>query len=157
MAARRRDLERPFGAFLPANVTQIRQRARHGGDRRLGPAQHLGSLEMVGQLDEVARGDDVDIRRGPGGFRAAGRRTDQALSAIMRRHRRRQHPGYRGERAVEGEFTEHGEAVERIGRDGADRGHDAQRDRQVEMAALLGHVRRREIDGDALARQGEAG
>src|SRR5215207_7930019 len=50
--------------------------------------------------------------------------------------------------AIEPEFAEHGKAVERIRRDCADRGHQAQRDRQVVMAAFLRQIGRREIDGD---------
>ena len=41
-------------------------------------------------------------------------------------------------------------------RDGADRRHQAERDRQVVVAALLGQVGGREIDGDAAGRQREA-
>ena len=39
----------------------------------------------------------------------------------------------------------------------ADRGHQAERDRQVVMAAFLGQVGGREIDGDAAGRQRQAG
>jgi len=42
-------------------------------------------------------------------------------------------------------------------RNGADGRHQAERDRQVEMAALLRQVGRRQIDRDAPAGQGQAG
>jgi hypothetical protein len=38
-------------------------------------------------------------------------------------------------------------------RNGADRGHQAERDRQVVVAPLLGQIGGREIDGDAAGRQ----
>ncbi len=62
---------------------------------------------------------------------------------------------------VKAEFAQHGEAGQRIMRDGADRrhqperGHQPERDRQIVMAALLGQVGGREIDGDAAGRQSE--
>jgi hypothetical protein len=44
-------------------------------------------------------------------------------------------------------------ARDRIRRDGADRRHQAERDRQVVVAAFLRQVGGREIDGDAARRQ----
>jgi predicted ATPase with chaperone activity len=52
-------------------------------------------------------------------------------------------------------FAEHAEAGQRIMRDGADRRHQTKRDRQIVMAAFLGQIGRREIDGDAAGRQSE--
>ncbi len=71
--------------------------------------------------------------------------------------RGRQHAGDRGDRAVEAELAQHGEARERIVRHRADRRHQAERDRQVVVAAFLRQVGGREIDGDAARRQREAG
>ena len=42
-------------------------------------------------------------------------------------------------------------------RNGADRGHQAKGDRQVIVAAFLGKIGRREIDGDAAGGEREAG
>ena len=70
--------------------------------------------------------------------------------------RRRQDARDRADRSVEREFADDRVAFERVVRDGADRRHDAERDRQVVMAALLGHVGGREIDGDALGGQRQA-
>ena len=104
------------------------------------------------------RGARISISpRGPGRLRPAGRRADQPVAAPVGRHRGRQHAGDRGDRAVERQLAEHGEAVERVGRDRPDRRHDAERDRQVVMAAFLGQVGRGEVDGDALGRQREPG
>ena len=49
------------------------------------------------------------------------------------------------------------EARQRIVRNGADRRHQAERDRQIVVAAFLGQVGGREIDGDAAGRQREPG
>jgi phosphate-selective porin len=57
------------------------------------------------------------------------------------------------DRAVEAELAQHREAGERIARDGADRGHQAERDRQIVVAAFLRQVGGREVDGDAPGRQ----
>ena len=120
---------------------------------RLRARQHLRALEMVGDLDQRFRRDDLDIRARPGRFRAAGRRTDQALLARIGADRRRQHARDRRDRSVEPEFAEHRKAVERIRRDRADRRHQAERDRQIVMAAFLRQVGRREIDRDPPRRQ----
>ncbi len=84
-------------------------------------------------------------------------RADQALPARIGADRRRQHAGDRRDRAVESEFAQNGEAGNRVLRNGADRRHQAERDRQIVMAAFLGQIGGREIDGDAARRQREAG
>ncbi len=63
--------------------------------------------------------------------------------------------GHRCDRAVETELAQHREAGERVVRDRADRGHQAERDRQIVVAAFLRQIGRREIDGDAAGRQRE--
>ena len=63
------------------------------------------------------------------------------------------HARDRRDRSVEPEFAKHGEAGQRIRRDRADRRHQAERDRQVVVAAFLGQVGRREVDGDSPRRQ----
>jgi hypothetical protein len=126
---------------------------RHGG---FGPAHHLRALEVVGELDERAGRQDLDVGARPGGFGAAGGGADQPVPPAVRRDRGRQDPGDGGDRAVEGELAEHREAREGVARDRPDRRHDADRDRQVVMAPLLGQVGGGEIDGDALHRDREA-
>ena len=48
-------------------------------------------------------------------------------------------------------------ALDRIGRDRADRSHQAERDWQIVVAALLGQIGRGEIDDDAARGKGKAG
>ena len=151
------DLERALGVLLALDVPEVGEAVVDRRDRRLRPRHHLRALEVVRELDQRARRQDLDLARGPVRLRAARRRADQPLPAPVRRHRGRQHAGDRGDRAVERELAEHGEAGERVGRDRPDRRHDAERDRQVVMRAFLGQVGRGEVDGDALCRQREPG
>jgi hypothetical protein len=96
-------------------------------------------------MSGLAQAASVSARRG----------TDQALVARIRPDGGRQHTRDRCDRSVEPELAEHGKAVERIRRDRADRRHQAERDRQIIMAAFLGQIGRREVDDDAPRRQRE--
>ena len=111
---------------------------------------------MIGELDEGRGGDDLHFRARPGGFGAAGGGADETFAARVGANRGREHARDRSDRAVEAEFTQHGEAGERVRRDGADRRHQAERDRQIIVAAFLRHVGRREVDRDAPGRQRQA-
>ncbi len=73
---------------------------------------------------------------GPGGLGAAVGRADQALAERIGADGGRQRAGNGGNRAVEIEFADHDIAGKRIGRDRAQRGHQAKRDRQIEMRCL---------------------
>ncbi len=157
MPAGRGDLERALGALLALDVLEIEQAAFDLAHLRLRARQHLRAAEMIGELDQRRRRDDLHLRARPGRLRAAGGGTDQAVAARIGADRRRQHAGHRRERAVEPELAEHGEARERIRRQRADRRHQAERDRQVVVAAFLRQVGGREIDGDAARRQRQAG
>ena len=79
------------------------------------------------------------------------------MAARVGGNRGGQHAGDRCDRAVEREFAEHRVIGKSVRRNGADRGHDAKRDRQIVMAAFLRQIGGREIDGDALGGHGEAG
>ena len=130
--------------------------AVHFEDFRLRPRQHLRAFEMVGELNERRRRDDFDLGARPGRFRPARRRAHQAFVARIGADGGGQHAGDRRDRAIEAELAEHGKTRQRIVRDGADRGHQAKRDRQIVVAAFLGQVGWRQIDGDAARRQREA-
>ena len=99
--------------------------------------------------------ENLEVGRRPRRLGAAGRRTNQALAGGVGGDRRGQDAGDGADRPVERQFPDHRESVERIGRNSADRRHDGERDRQVVVAALLGHVGRREVDGDALGGKGQ--
>jgi hypothetical protein len=117
MAAGGGDFERALGALLAFDVGEVERHAVAFADLGLRPRQHLRALEMIGELDERLRGDDFDLGRGPGRFRAARRRTDQALPARIGADRGRQHAGDGGDAAIEAEFAQHGEAGNRVLRD----------------------------------------
>ena len=156
MAAGGGDLERALGALLALDVLEVDERGRRFAHLRLRAGEHLRAAEMIGELDQRARRDDLHLRARPGGFGAAGGGADEAFAACIGADRGRQHARDRGERAVEAELAQHGEARQRIGRDGADRRHQAERDRQIVVAAFLRQVGGREIDGDAPGRQRQA-
>ncbi len=110
MAAGGGDLERALGALLALDVGEIERHAVDFADFGLRPREHLRALEMIGELDERLRGDDVDLRRRPGRFRPARSRADQPLAARIGADRRRQHAGDGRDAAVEAELAQHGEA-----------------------------------------------
>ncbi len=157
MTAGRRDFEGALGAFLALDVGEIESRPLHFEDFRLRARQHLAALEMIGKLDERCRRDDLDFGAGPGGFRPARRRTHQALATRIGADGGGEHAGDRRQRAVEAELAQNREARQRVVRNGADRRHQPERDRQIVMAAFLGQIGGREIDGDAACRQRKAG
>ena len=66
------------------------------------------------------------------------RRADQSFAARIGADGGREDSGDGGDRAVETEFAEHGETGKRVVRNGADRRHQAERDRQIVVAAFLG-------------------
>jgi hypothetical protein len=83
-------------------------------------------------------------------------RADQA--AVVRGGKKPgdQHPCDRCHRAVERQFAECGVGREFVGRQRLHRHQQGECDRQVEVAAFLQHIGRRQIDRDPLWRQGEA-
>ena len=157
MAARRGDFERALGAFLALDFPEIDERAFCLADLWLRTGEHLGAAKMVGELDQRSGRDDRHLRAHPGGFGAARGRADQPFVARIGADRGRQHARDRGDRAVEPELTQNSKSGERIHRDGPDRGHQAERDRKIVVAAFLWQVGGRQVDGDAAGRQREAG
>jgi len=112
---------------------------------------------MIGELNERARRCYLHFRAGPGGFGAASGRADESFATGVRADRGRQDAGDSGDRAIEAELAQYGEAGNCVAGDGADRGHQAERNRQIVMAAFLGKIGRGEVDGDAPGRQRQAG
>src|SRR5260370_308337 len=76
----RRDLERALGALLAADVPEVERRLVAGADFRLRAQQHLRALDVVGELEERAGGDDLHAGARPGGCGRAGAGTDRALA-----------------------------------------------------------------------------
>src|SRR5437764_12484138 len=149
------NLERPLGAFLALDVAQVELIAWCFMDPRCRARQYLRALEMIGDLDQGVCRDNLDVRARPGRLASAGRRTNEPLVARIGTDGGRQDARDRRDRAVEAEFAEHGEARKRIGGYGADCRHQAERDRQIIMAAFLWQVGGREIDRDSPCGQRE--
>ena len=150
MAAGRGDLERALGALLSLDVAQVRRRPRRAArSPGSGRDEHLRALEMVGELDQRARREDLDVApaQAASGPQAAGQISPwpRALAATA--------AGSTPATAViepsSASSPSTVKPLERVGRDRADRRHHAERDRQVVVAALLRQVGGREVDGDA--------
>ena len=152
--AGRGHFEGAFGALLPLDVGEIDEPAVVVvADSRARPVEHLRAAKMIGKLDQRAGGDDLHLGTGPGGFGPASGRADQTFAAAVGPNGSRQHAGDGSERAVEPEFSQYSEPVQRVMRNSADRGHQAERDRQVVVAALFRQVGGGEVDGDAASRE----
>ncbi len=152
--AGRGDLQRPLGALLAAHVAQVGNgRAVH---HRTGPGRrhHLGAAHMVDHRDQGTRRQQAGFA-GPGRLGAIGLRADQTEAERIGGDRRGQGPGHRRDAAVQAELADRRPRLEGVHRQHAHGAHQAERDGQVVVAALLLHVGRRQIDHDAFG-QGEA-
>src|SRR5215472_18576891 len=116
MTAAGGDFERALGAFLAFDVGEVERWSTRFQNFWLRPRQHLRALEMVGELDQRAGGDDLNVWAGPGRFRPADCRADQAIASGIGPDRRRQHAGDRRDRTVEPELAEHGQWLPSLGR-----------------------------------------
>ena len=148
------ELEGALGGFLPLDVAQVgivrgrRQRRRPG--RRL----KLRALEVIDERQQVGRRHDF-AAAGPGGLGTVGRRADQAALAGVGADGGRQHARDRYQRAVEAELAERDVGREIVRRQHLHGHQQAERDGEIEVAALLLHVRRREVHGDPPHRHGQ--
>ncbi len=167
VAAGGRHFEHSLGAFLALDLGQVGVVGAVLGHQRLRHGQGLLAAQMVDQRQQRGRGDDrrpVDVAilvmRGgveacPRGLAAAHRGADHAQPRRLGGDRRRQHARHAAERAVERQLAQHHEARDAVARDHAHGGQQAHRDGQVVVTALLGEVGWREVDRDALRRQGK--
>ena len=95
MPAGGRHFERAFGAFLAFDVGKVGEPADGFQDLRLRPRQHLRALEVVGELDQRGRGDDLDVGARSRRLGSAFGRADQAFATRIGADRRRQHARHR--------------------------------------------------------------
>lgn len=159
MAAGGGDLERAPGLVLAAHVGQVGaagQRAGGGGQGRRRARQHPVPGEVGVDREQVVAGMDAG-GGGAGGLRAVGGGHEQGAARRGRGQAGGEHAGNRAQLAGEGELAEEFLALQRGQRDEAVGGEDAEGDGQVEAAAFLGQVRRRQVDGDVALRELEAG
>ncbi len=154
MRAGRGDLERASRVRLAAHVGEV-------GCVRIGNIVRCRRLRC-GKL--AASAQDMRAERRAANRRRARRHRGRApLRRRCRAARRRgvqprvahqhgrQHAVHGAQLARKRELADELVIGERIARNAAVRGEDAERDRKVEAAAVLGQVRRREIHGDLAA------
>ena len=151
VAAGRGDLQRPLGALLALDVARSRPPvpSRTGQAR---PREDLVSAEMVGKRDQGARREDLQSRAAQAASGRTGR-ADQASAQRIGADGGGQGAGHRRDRSIETQLADDGAAGKGIGRDRADGRHEPKRDRQIVVAAFLGKVGGREVDGDAAGRE----
>jgi hypothetical protein len=154
VAAGRGDLDRPLGRLLALDVSEVGMPRPVDLQLRCRRRQHLVAFEVIDEGEQRRRRQHRD-GAGPGGLAALRLGADQSLAAAARMHRRRQHAGYRRHLAVEAEFAQRDIAGDRVLGDDPHRCQQAERDRQVEMAAFLQQIGGGEVDGDPLRRQAE--
>ncbi len=140
MAAGGRDLEHALGALLALDVGEIGQGDAARRDCAAGPGEDLNALEVVRELDQREGRQHLDVAAGQAASEPRRRGADEAMAAAVGGDGSGQHACDRGQRAVQREFAQRRETLQRIGRDRADGRHDAERDRQVVMRALLRQV-----------------
>ena len=153
------DLERALGALLALDVGEVERRALAAsrGCRASAAISTCVPLKWLASWisDDGAMISISGLAQAASGPQAAGqiRPSPRALAPIAAGST----PATARDRAVEAELAQHREARQRVVRHRADRRHQAERDRQVVMAAFLRQVGGREIDGDAARRQREPG
>ena len=145
------DLQRAPGLELAAHVAHVRDRPRLGRRGR-GGGQGLAAAEQGADFQQGAGADDLGAG-GQGGLAGVVRRHHQPAARGGGRHRRRQCGIDAAQLPRQAEFADEFGVAQGIGRDLAACGEDAQRDRQVEAAAVLGQVGRGQVDGDAPLRE----
>ena len=138
VAAHGGDLQRAPRLQLAAHVAQVgavMDAAIGGRARRRG--QILRAAQPAADLGQGVGHAHVHFRhqRGLGGVRA---RHHHAAPARPRAQQRRQHAGNAAQRAAERQLAEEFAVVQLLARHLATGGEDAQRDRQVEAATVLG-------------------
>ena len=152
MPARRRNLQRALGDFLPLHLPQIGTVHTRLHYARLRRRQRRDALEMVEQRKQSRRADHLDRSR-PRRFRPLRRGADQSQPLFGCVQRRQQHPRRSGNTPVQPQLAHHHIGRQRLGIDHPHRAQQPQRDRQVVMRSLLGQVGRRQVHRDPLRRQ----
>jgi len=157
VTARGRDFQRAARLVLAADVAHVRAAGRHlvevgrRGARQLGlPTQPGADLGQAFGQEDVALADQ---RR----FGGVGHRDDDSPAATPGAYQRGQDAGHGAQFARERQFAEKFAVVETFARHLGAGGEDAQGDGEIEAAAVLRQLRRREVHGDAPVRVVEGG
>ena len=156
--ARRCQLERAPGAFLPADVGEVgRGRAPIPvrDERRLGLELQLAAQvpDRLGEVPDRDRGDACESSLS----RRVGR-TEETLGAEPPRSLGdREHAADPAQPPVQRELADGSGALEGAARELLRRRQQRQRDRKVETRALLAQLRGREVDRDPAGREAQLG
>ena len=149
MAPRRRDFERPFGAFLPFDIAQTARSAfgQHFAGFR-GRKDRL-ARKMPYKLDQIF-GPDHLAGPDPGRLGAAGAGADQNAVVFGSGHRGRQRADHGNKRAVQRKFAQRHRLRHNFRGQDLERGQKAQGNGQIEMRPLFRQICRRKVDRDPL-------
>ncbi|MCW0461863.1 hypothetical protein NB717_002931 [Xanthomonas sacchari] len=147
----RGDLQDAPRLRLAAHVAQV-GKGRGDRGRRGGRGQGLAAVEQAADFQQGACGVGLHVLRQRGLGAVVGR-DDQGAPSLGGGQCGRQHAVDRTQFAGQGQFAEEFVLAEHLRVKLAGGGEDAQRDRQVEAAALLGQVGRGQVDRDPPCRE----
>ena len=152
MSAGRGNLERAARRGLAAHVGQVVERGL--GARRPGASVRDGQLRLRRAARSRSSASEPTVRTSTPSTSAASaalaRGDDGALHAARpRAEELREHAAQRLHRALERQLADEEHALERLARRRAERAQRGRGDGEVEPAAGLLHVGRREVDDDA--------
>ena len=154
--ARGGDLERAPRALLSSDVREVGQRRRVVRARRHDRVRLELAAQVGDRVGEVPHRDRLDA-----GERRLGRRLARAEHALEPHAPRalgdREHAADAAQAPVERELADGRVPVELVVRQLLRRREHRERDRQVVARALLAEAGRREVDGDAAARELQLG
>ena len=146
------DFQRAPGQRLAAHFAEVRAVAGGGTALgALGDGQFAASAQVRAHFEQGACAAHVDVAD-EGGLGGVVTRHDDAATGARRAHHRRQHAVHRAQLAGQCQFAEKFETLQGIARNAAIGGKDAERDRQVETAAVLGQVGWRQTHRDLALR-----
>ena len=155
------DRHGPLGHLLAADVGKVDVVGRVFFEPLVQPRRGGIDVDRAGEeghgLSQARHGNHLDAFH-HGGFGRAGGRHHEAGEPLLARggHRHRQRPAGRPRRAVEGQLSDHGVAIEPVGHHLPATGQQAQGNRQVERRGLLRQFRRGEVDHHPIIRPQEA-
>lgn len=141
MAAGRGNLERALGDFLSLDLGKVGAALGGLGIGELGDRAQAGALEVSEKGEQVWCGNHVQLPR-PARFAALRRRADQPLVRSRGMDRGEQHARRGRDAPVEAELSDRDTMRQRLGVGRTDGGEQAERDRQVEVRALLREIGR---------------
>ncbi len=114
MGRRGCDLQRALGAFLALMSARSGRTTPPVAMRGSGRPRICTPLKWFASWISESGASTSMSPRPAGGLRATGGRADEAMAATVGGDGGGQYPCHRGERAVEGELAQRGEALERV-------------------------------------------